>query len=80
MAEYGLCYDDPGVVPADFTNTLGARAESAYDVPILMPTGILIGCYDGVDIKKAALFAGLLNTLRSIKAGGIFATVELEGQ
>jgi len=80
MAEYGLCYDDPGVAPADFTNTLGARAESAYDVPILMPTGILIGCYDGVDIKKAALFAGLLNTLRSIKAGGIFATVELEGQ
>ena len=89
VEEFGLCYDDPltNTTPTDYNNTYGQRAICAYDVGInvdgsscAVPAGILVGCYDGIDIGKAALFAGLCDTLQQIKAGGIFVTVELENQ
>lgn len=79
LADFGMAYDDPGDAPADFENPLGQRSVSAYDVP----TGYTheqIGAYDGQDYQKQAVFLGLYQLLKSIKAGGVAFSIELAGQ
>lgn len=82
LRDFGMAWDDTAVIPTDLVSptTGGVRALSAYDVPISLGLGIQQGAYDGFDVERAALFLGLFDTLQEIKAGGVLAVLELEGQ
>lgn len=83
LQDYGFCYDDPGTQPGDFNQDVGSvhgmRAASAYDVADTF-TIELQPCYDGPDLQLQAVYLGLFELLQEIKAAGVSAVVELEGQ
>jgi len=80
MTDVGMAYDDTAQGPADLVTSVGKRAVGAYDVPVGLISTELQGGYDGFDLGKQAFYLGLYNLLQDIKAGGIFATLELAGQ
>lgn len=75
VRDYGMDYDDTAALPTDLVTPRGRRASCAYDVP--RTATVLQGCYDGYDVGAAANYAGLYNLLQQIKAGGVYATVEI---
>ena len=79
IRETGLAYDDPALTPTQLRSVLGGRSTPAYDVPVNF-TASPMGAYDGTDLGRQALFAGLWSALQDIKAGGVAAVVELAGQ
>lgn len=81
VQEIGMAYDDPSVDSSDLTNSFGQRAVSVYDLPpgLLPPDGVQEGAFDGTDVGRDAIYQGLLAQLQSIKAGGVFVALELEG-
>lgn len=79
IQDVGMAWDDTATSLSGFQTANGARAYTAFDVPSSFTVG-LQGGYDGFDLPKQALYKGLYDTLQSIKAAGIFVTVELRGQ
>lgn len=75
----GFAYDDTATTPADLLTTEGYRSVGAYDLDANY-TASHAGFYDGFDLGKAAVYKGLLELLNRIKAGGVLAAVELQGQ
>jgi len=80
MMDVSMALDDTAVTPADLTTSLGDRAASAYDVPDSATSVILQGGLDGFDPVKLALYKGIWQMLQLLKAAGITAIVELEGE
>lgn len=79
VSDVGMAYDDIADTPAELNTTAGWRSVSAYDIPNTF-TAASPGGYDGFDLGKQALYRGVYATLQQIKAGGIIASVELQGQ
>lgn len=78
MLDVGLSYDDDTSDTLDaFSNQLGRRALTAYDVAADVTAAFLQGCYDGFDVGRSVMFAGLYDVLQQIKAGGVLASVEI---
>ena len=75
ILELGGAWDDPAVNTADWMNPLGLRAVFAWD-----ETAAAGSAYDGNDIQGQAFYAGLWDLLQSIRAGGVAADLELQGQ
>jgi hypothetical protein len=82
LEDVGMAYDDTAMDdPAHVSpDDGGRRAHSAYDVPRDAETGILQGGYDGFDLPKQAVYKGVFDLLQRIKAAGVAALVELQGQ
>lgn len=76
----GMAYDDTAENVHDLISpsTGGTRAMSAYDVDATMP--VPQGFYDGFDLAKQAVYKGLADLLDAIKAAGVNAIIELQGQ
>jgi len=80
VSDVGLAYDDTAMNAADLANPLGNRAVCAYDAPASVESfGYRLGCFDGYDVGRATTMKALYDTLQNIKAAGIAAVVELEG-
>ena len=80
VSDVGLAYDDTEMDAAGLANPLGNRAVCAYDAPASVEAfGYRLGCYDGYDVARATTMKTLYETLQNIKAAGIAAVVELEG-
>jgi hypothetical protein len=79
VSDVGMGYDDTASVPAAFNTTAGRRACTAYDVPNTL-TAELQGGYDGFDLSARAVYFALNQTLQKIKAAGVAAIIELQGQ
>lgn len=80
--DVGMIYDDTAAGAAYLTSAPanGRRAAGAYDVAPACVDTLLQGAYDGFDPVVRAVYKGLLEVLREIKAAGVYVTVELEGQ
>ena len=73
--EMGGAWDDPAVNTSDWTNPLGLRTVLAWD-----ETAAICSAYDGSDYQGNAFYAGLWDLLQQIRAGGVAASLELQGQ
>lgn len=80
FADVGMAWDDTASTLAAHMTENGKRAHNAYDVPLSANPSILQGGYDGFDLSKAAVYKNIFDTLQAIKAGGIAAIVEREGE
>lgn len=82
--DFGCVDDDPALSVSDLTSPLGERALSADDIPsdtLLDPDVISTPCaVDGEDELKASFIRNMNNLMQKVKAGGVFFTIELEGQ
>ncbi len=80
--DVSMAYDDTATVPSDLKNFQKGfqRADSAYDVDPNMSTLLFPGCFDGFDLQFAAAMLGLEDLLQQIKAGGVAAIIEENGQ
>lgn len=84
--DQGLFYDDPQAAVSGapfaaattYATALGRRGTSAYDAAGLIGPATQ-GFYDGIDLQKAAVYAGLFALLDGIKAGGVTTEVLLFG-
>lgn len=74
--------DPPDVSAGDLLSSVGKRALGAFDVLATdLGTDFLgIGCYDGFDDGKNAVYSRLYATLQRIRAAGIVAALELKGE
>lgn len=82
MADYGMAFDDTASSAGElyYAATQGNRAPGAFDTTSADAAfGYTLGCFDGYDAPKAALFLGLWTTLQQIKAAGVVAVVERNG-
>lgn len=79
MEDCGLAYDDTATVVADFDTGIGYRSYGAWDIPSTFSVGHA-GGFDGFDLGVQAVYSGLFNLLQSIKAAGVAAIVELQGE
>lgn len=84
LHDTGMAYDDNAVDSAASlvsSKTGGQRAVGAYDTPASMVPdfGTIRGAYDGTDLPKRSLYAGLFQTLQDIKPAGVSVAVELRG-
>jgi len=73
-------YVDPFIDESGLANLHGRRALCAWNVPSTLAGGYLQGCWNGYDQKLNTLYANLYATLQNVKAAGINAVLELEGQ
>ena len=85
LCDTSMVYDDTVTdIATDLisSKTGGARAVSAYDVPlsVVADFGAIRGAYDGEDLQKNSLYRGLFDTLQDIKPGGVSVAVELRGE
>lgn len=83
IADCGMAYDDPGaasgaVAPGDYETALGRRATPAYDAVGMVGPG-LQGGFDGFDLPRAAVYAGLYMNLSQIAAGGVAVEIAILG-
>jgi hypothetical protein len=79
IADVGFAYDDASTAAGDLLTAAGTRAFGAFDMSssfVLAP----VGGYDGFDLPRQAVYKGVWDTLQAIKAAGISAAVELEGE
>lgn len=82
LRDYGSPWDDTAVdVAATIlpSPTNGQRALAAYDLTTTPPGG-LPWCWDGFDSRKQAVYAALWELLQQLKAAGVSAILELQGQ
>ena len=82
LYDVSMAFDDPGTVPADFQNVLTGwqRGDSAFDVDTVSASApVYPACYDGFDLLYAAAMLGLENLFQLIKAGGVAAGIEQNG-
>lgn len=79
MADRGFAWDAPDASAADLPTTAGTRSIGAWDVPAAFALGP-VGVFDGFDLPRRAVYKGVWDTMQSIKAAGIVAAVELEGE
>lgn len=82
LRDTGMVYDDTvanvGALVSSVTG--GQRAVGAFDVPSTLGFGALQGAWDGSDLQKQSLYAGLYATLQAIKPAGNTVAVELRGE
>ena len=78
LVDVGMAYDDPGTVPGDFldSGTGARRGTPAYDITNDDNVLIMTGAYDGFDLERGALYAGLFAELQRIKPAGVAAIIE----
>jgi hypothetical protein len=75
--ELGMAFDDPAVDSLTLQSIAGIRAFPAFDV---VQTSIITEPFlDGVDTEHDAVYSGLYQLMQVIKAAGIKASFELEG-
>lgn len=76
---HGMAFDDPALDAGAriSPSTNGTRAIAAFDVPGDLLYG---GAFDGDDYSSRAIYAALAAHLRAVRAGGVNAILELEGQ
>lgn len=81
LLDVGGCRDDSALDAADCASPIGGRrALLCFDMaPDTDPT-IVQGFYDGGDQPGEAVYAGLFDLLEAIVAGGVFFTLERQGQ
>lgn len=72
----------PDADAMDLLSTVGKRSLGAYDVaPADLGTDFLgPGCWDGFDDGKNAVYSRLYATLQRIRAAGVVAVLELQGE
>lgn len=82
ISDYGMAFDDTAasVIALYYAQTGGSRAVGAFDVPSTLGFNYLQGAWDGYDASAAALFSGLYESLQAIKAAGVVAAIELNGE
>jgi len=80
VQDVGMAYDDTAVNATALTNPLGLRAVGAWDVPASLAFGVLQGCWDGYDLVRASTMKTVYDTLQRIKAAGVAAALELQGE
>lgn len=80
LLDVGMAYDDAASNASQLSNPLGRRAVGAWDVPATLGFGYLQGAWDGYDLTGAATFKTVYDTLQRIKAAGIAAVLELQGE
>jgi len=80
LTDMSAMFDDTATDINGVTNPLGSRAVSAFDAPDTLGFGYLTPAWDGPDLKRDATYKTLYDQLQSIKAAGIAAIVELQGQ
>jgi hypothetical protein len=80
VADVGMAYDDVAMVAADLTNPLGQRVVGAWDVPSSLGFGYLQGSWDGYDIPRATTMKTVYDSLQRVKAAGVAAVLELQGE
>lgn len=79
--DFSYAYDDPAVTAADHETAFGRRAHAAFDIPDTIDSLLVLqAAYDGGDLARNAFYLQIYNLLQKIKPGGVFATLELEGQ
>lgn len=81
--DFGMAYDDvDSDDAAAHRSALGRRGYCAYDIPrsVAGAPVELLGFYDGRDVGADAVYAGAWRALQRIKAGGVVAAIEKEGQ
>ena len=80
FSDVGMSWDNTAVTVADQKSIHGRFATCAYDLPFSSdPTLVLLGCYDGGDIPKQALYAQVDDLMQHLKAAGVTAVIEKEG-
>lgn len=75
----GFAWDAPDSGVADLPTTAGTRSLGAYDVPDDFTAGP-VGGFDGFDLPRQAVYKGAWDTMQALKAAGVSAAVELEGE
>jgi hypothetical protein len=92
ITDVGMVYDDTASFPFDFLTyndaavNIGQRSYSAYDLDVFFsiegPNNRTLtgGGYDGFDLGKQAVYKGLASQLQRVKAGGVLAVIELQGE
>jgi hypothetical protein len=79
VSDVGFAWDDTSAGVLDLTTPAGTRALGAFDIPSVW-TLSAAGGFDGFDLDRQAVYKGVWDTLQAIKAAGISAAVELEGE
>ncbi len=79
ISDVGFAWDDTATGVLDLATTAGGRALGAFDIPATWALSTA-GGYDGFDLDQQAVYKGVWDTLQAIKAAGISAAVELEGE
>lgn len=80
--DVSMAFDDTASGPTDLQNPLTGfqRGDSAYDVlPPYSFSTVFVASYDGFDLRFAAAMLGLEDLLQQIKAGGVAAVIEENG-
>jgi hypothetical protein len=82
LTDTGMAWDDvaANATALFYSQTQGSRAVGAFDVPSTLGFGYLQGAWDGYDARKAALLQSLDQSLQAIKAAGVVAAIELNGE
>lgn len=75
--DFGMAYDDSGLVPSDFQEAVGRRAVPSYDVSANLTPLEVQPCLDGPDTFTNALYASIYRILQQIKPAGVTALLEL---
>lgn len=75
--ELGMAFDDPAITAFQLQSIAGKRAFPAFD--IIQTFSVTEPFLDGTDIQKNAVYSGLYELMQAIKAAGIKASLELEG-
>ena len=80
FSDVGISMDNTAITVADQQTTHGRFATCAYDLPFDSdPALVLLGCYDGVDTAKQTLYAQVDDLMQHLKAAGVTAVLEKEG-
>ena len=79
ISDVGLAWDDTAVGTLGLGTAAGARALGAWDIPSTWALSSA-GGFDGFDLGRQAVYKGVWDTLQAIKAAGISAAIELEGE
>jgi hypothetical protein len=83
IEDVGMAYDDPATDSAGHVSpdSGGRRAYAAFDVPATFSSVLgLQGGYDGFDLPLQAVYLGTWQAIQSVRAAGVAAVVEREGE
>jgi hypothetical protein len=81
FVDVGMAWDDTATTPADHATAYGRRSHAAWDVSDAVdPLLILSGGFDGFDLGKQQFYLDVWDLLQRIKAAGIYASLELDGE
>ena len=80
FSEAGFAYNVVGTAVADYTSTHGFCAMPAFNMPGDGSVPVALqGCYNGADAGRQAVYASVDDICQSLKAAGVTALLELEG-